>query len=604
MHQRYMFGRLFGVPCIAMVLSASAALAAEAAPTSQTSAASLRIQSVRINRAQTELQKNFANRYGSDGSGVQLQLLLTFKDASVLPVARDAVSIDTFVDDTYQNLLGSERSGYSYQNQPIVSEDGSMVVFTVSSNKPIAEDAGRVFVRGTLAARMARGEVKTATGNLPLNAGQEVTIGGFRTTLRSISDNSGGSNTRGSVTLALSVEGDAARIRKVRALSTDGKPLNDERGTRFSERTRFADRGSAGQPSTLYVNLGPGPQPARITLEYGYVEKVESVKIPFEAQVDLGVTKVSAPQPSGEPDRASAARTRAWPPPPTPVRAAAEFPARRAPFDPTTRPAEKAKLARAAVDLFSLTIGKPAPGEAAGVKWSNPPAEIFRASGFTLARLMISTPDATILSFAPGGVTLSKFEDDKGVKHATEVYPEKRQSGYGPAPLWTSPDGQQALLTISLTDAPSPGATRCTLAGTVQATVARNERAEESAAIPLLKDQSFHVGPFQGTLAEVRQSPPLSPAQPAGSIEVYVRFDGPVSKIRSVELVNSVSKQVLAERRDLTPGSDEIAPSQKTLMWPMYLHEVPTGPILVRVRHYDRAEVVEIPFDVTTGIGL
>src|SRR2546421_236778 len=98
---------------------------------------------------------------------------MTFTDMAVLPLKADGLEIETFVDDTYQNLLSDRDRGvpYGYPGQQLVSDDGQQVLFTVASNKSLAEEAGRVFVRGALQARVARGAIKTESAKLPLVAG-------------------------------------------------------------------------------------------------------------------------------------------------------------------------------------------------------------------------------------------------------------------------------------------------------------------------------------------------------------------------------------------------------------------------------------------------
>src|SRR5438874_3863580 len=122
-----------------------------------------------------------------------MQLLLTLNNASILPLSREALNIDTFVDDTYQNLSPREMGYPGFQgNAPAVSEDGKMVLFSVTGNKRPADDATRVFVRGTLQGSAVRGELKTASAKLSMTVGERYDVGPFKATLRSITDNGQG----------------------------------------------------------------------------------------------------------------------------------------------------------------------------------------------------------------------------------------------------------------------------------------------------------------------------------------------------------------------------------------------------------------------------
>lgn len=85
-----------------------------------TNEVTLRVQSVKVNRGPTELQREFRNNYYSDGNpAVSMQLLLRLENGIMLTPPQDAVAIEMFVDDTYQSLLGAGREGYSsLRNEP------------------------------------------------------------------------------------------------------------------------------------------------------------------------------------------------------------------------------------------------------------------------------------------------------------------------------------------------------------------------------------------------------------------------------------------------------------------------------------------------------
>ena len=89
-------------------------------------AVSLQIHSARVTQASADLSKRFPGRYYGDGNpGVSLTLLLTLKEGFMLPTGPYAVSIETFVDDTYQSLLSTGNGGAGNANgQNAVSEDG------------------------------------------------------------------------------------------------------------------------------------------------------------------------------------------------------------------------------------------------------------------------------------------------------------------------------------------------------------------------------------------------------------------------------------------------------------------------------------------------
>lgn len=597
--------------------------------TARTSAdVTLQVHAVRITRGfgdHQEHHKRWAGRFHNETSpGVVLQLLLTLKDGAALPVSREALAIGTFVDDMYQNLLGGpNETRYAYQVPP-VSVDGRHVLLTVASSRPPADAAERVFVRGSLNARITRGKPQTSAAKLALKVGAQAQVGRFKTAMRSVADNDR------NLTITLAVTGDATRIRQVRVLSKDGTRIDNDEVRQHNRFTDHGVRGAGGERvSTLHVNIPPAQD--EVTIEYDYAQKVEDVRIPFEAQVDIGQTRVvpieaAAREPAGHegprgdarakerPQEPGARRAKPWPPPP--VGAAtpgAGFPPRRAAFDPATRPvpgtpaaddnAGNPKLEKAAVDLFSLTVSKPAPGEAEGAAWQNPPPRFFAPGGFTIARLMLLTPDATIMSVPPDGVTITRFEDEKG-RHDTTVYAEPTPRGgfRNDRSLVLTPDGRQALLAVTMASAPTPGATRCTLAGEIKAQVARGDKSEASEPVPFAKGHRVRVGPATIRFGDIRQHPPLTPA-PHGDVERgLARRDrvgqGPVDRAarrRHRATARPPARRHVERERHVQGQQHELRPALR--------------PTPARARHRARAPHREdrggdVPFEVTTGIGL
>jgi hypothetical protein len=280
------------------------------------------------------------------------------------------------------------------------------------------------------------------------------------------------------------------------------------------------------------------------------------------------------------------------------------LPSRRTAFSTGTVTLDSRRVTNAAADLFSLTIGKPAPGEVPGVKWNNPPSSVFLASGFTIARVMISTPGVSILNIPADGISISKFEDDKG-KHEPSYYRDARSSGYQAYFAPTSPDGQQTLVTISMTSAPSPGATRIALAGTIRANAARGDHVDESKAFSAKKNESIKVGPYTFQVIEMHAAPVMSPAtmvyQPpyGAAYEMILSAQGAADRIRSIDVLDAQTRQVIGQYRNLMRETNG---SSQNFFFGM--REPAGDQLMLRVSYYDKAEVVEIPFDINTGIGL
>jgi hypothetical protein len=569
--------------------------------TAPSGGATMRVQSFRISR-EVDYQKRFARGgYFPEGDlGVTMQLLLSLDDVSLLPLTREGIVIDTFVDDTYQNLLGTARDGAQVTSVgPQLSDDGQLLLFTIQTRRSPAAQAGRVFVRGTVQGRAARGALETARGALALKVGAQATVGTFATTIRSISDNG-----RTNLSVVAAVDGDASRIRRIRVLADGDRVLQENVQARF-------DQESARNSNTFYMNVPTGTD--EITLEYQIAQRIEPIQIPFEAQVDIGQVKAG---PIGAPAAGPAAlrggRATAWPPPARPAAPAPSLPPRRPTVPPPPpRPAQAANrppvpapttapvLEKTAIDLFGISINKPAPGEVEGVKWANPPGANFRAAGLRTLRLMVTTPDRFILAIPPNSTTITRFEDNLATHPTAGLLPEELNVFTQSVPAAISADGRQALLTIMLAGAPAPGATSCTIAGSMRAKVSKSSPTVRSEAVPLFSNQSFKAGPYEGTFTNV-----VLPAGAEANLlqtQVAVNIKGPVNELASIELEDTETKQSVAS---LSWGARLENSRSDNLGFTMMIRQTPPEQVVVRIRYNDGVEMVEIPFEIKTGIGL
>lgn len=515
-------------------------------------------------------------------------MLLSINDGIILPISTDAIAIETFVDDTFQNLLsaGSDTT-YNGNRQGTVSEDGKTVLFTVATSRAPAEEAGRVFVRGSINARVSRAGPIVATNRVSLNVGEEAVVGPFHTTIQAAQ-----SLSASGLNLSITISGDAARIQKIRILDENETAIGEGRVSSFEIRDR---------PATASLNLRGSPK-GPVIFEITYLEKAERVRIPFEAQVDVGVAK-AGPVQAGDAKPPQRTGTQTWPPP---RESAESLPARRPAFEPGVNKGATNTASRivesAAVDIFSLSVGKPDPLETPSVRWKNAPSPDFHASGFTIARLMLSVPGVSILSIPPEGISVTRFEDDKGTKLDKTLYRETLSSSYSAHPSARySPDGQQMLLTLSLAGTPSPGATRCTLAGEIFVNVGRGESTNFTDKVDLRRGDAFKVGPFTGKVTTLRETPPFQPPFSGLNFELWLSISGPINKLRSIEILDRDGKSITG--RPVAPG-DFSSPQSGEVRCAFHLPSPIRGAVRFKFCYYVSDETVRVPFELNTGIGL
>jgi hypothetical protein len=87
------------------------------------------------------------------------------------------------------------------------------------------------------------------------------------------------------------------------------------------------------------------------------------------------------------------------------------------------------------------------------------------------------------------------------------------------------------------------------------------------------------------------------------SNELYLTVTGPADRIRSIEAVDAATKQLIGQYRPMA-GEQEPMVSSNPRTFNMALRQTVSDELILRINYFDRSEFVEIPFDVTTGIGL
>ncbi|HVT90470.1 MAG TPA: hypothetical protein VHD56_16570 [Tepidisphaeraceae bacterium] len=196
---------------------------------------------------------------------------------------------------------------------------------------------------------------------------------------------------------------------------------------------------------------------------------------------------------------------------------------------------------------------------------------------------------------------MNRFEDDKVGKLDSAIY-RPPDTVVRNQPAFLSPDGQQALVSLSLTSAPSSGATRCSIGGQVRATVARKIVLDSSDPISLFKGRDFKAGPFSGTIVSVAQNAPMTPNATNTSYEVMIRFAGRVSNLLRFEIVDKKTGRTLVDRNILLQESQQQSNAQ-SISFPVALAQVPEE-VIFRVQHCEKIETVDLPFDISTTVGL
>ena len=561
-------------------------------PAEQGEGPKVTVRAVHLERDAEKLAAEFANDITQRNHQTRdgLDLLIDLGDMAVLPLDSDALQIETFLDDTYRDLADPDRvrdGGYSYRqpSRAVESRDGHLIHASISATSPLAADAGRVFVRGSVAANAGVGEAKVERLELVREVGKVSKIGPFEVRLQGIT----AENDR--LSFAFSIKDDDGRISRTRILNDSGEAIHIG-GIMHTQRA-----GSREVRATV-----PADAP-EVVLELTYFDAIRPVRIPFEAQVNLG-TASAGPIAEAKEEAAPAQPNLARPWPPTAVVPPAS--ANRDAFRPgEPDPVEVATVEGATVDLFALSIGRPTADESPSVLWSTPAADELYAQGYVIARMLLSTPGRGILDIPEDAVRITKFEDDLGgaidepydAVVTPTIFNARTRSGD------VSDDGYQARLDVSLPTAPTPGAKSVTVGGVVKATVTKGEEVVTTEEPVRLRDGGpIQLAGYDITIEAVMNTPPgIDRRYPA--LQASVTMSGPLGNVRQLELLDAETQIPLhtVHLHDARfPGNAQGGRRS----FGVSLRSEPPEHVLLRVTRFDETEEVEIPFEWTTGVGL
>ena len=634
---------------------------------SNDTAASAEVVYVQIQRPVPQpVQRLLANRRTAApdrGASINLGLLVRVPGRRVVAATDESLQVSAFIDDKNTDLGDGKRDpnrpnyGYSPSGQSVVGEDGHACLFWITSDRVPAADAGRIFLRGTVMLRTSTGEKTSDRAPLPLRIGKTLEAGPVPMTIRSLSD-TGGSG----VHVTLNADASIEQIQSLKFFDGEGREIKAGAIQKFDSAAQ-AGRGSSTMSFTLPRSVD------EVAVEVVYVERVEELKLPVEVQVDAGVAAVgeAATQPAGPraerparpvltprnrtsrspsgmaaaPPRAPATRPTgaAWPatnpsprtlaPWPVARDAAATLPmlTARAPVPfPATRPAMVRRqpggvapatqpvLEGASVRAVSLAVNKPVGNE--GLKnWTVRPELTFGQQGGTLVRLLVSLPeqgDRRVLGIDSREVRIERYADDTGAELSTDSGLASRNYAYNPnvaAGAMFSRDAREFLLPVEMKDAPSAGATRFLLAGSVPARVGVNEQTAEQKDFSVAVGSVLRAGPHALTIKSIEASIPppsvnadVAPVPLSSRVTVTFASPQPVEAIRKVQFFTADGQEVQAI---LTRPSAAYDPNFAPRTYDCTCHlSRDVDRATVRVTYYERVERVKVPIEIVTGVGL
>jgi len=200
--------------------------------------------------------------------------------------------------------------------------------------------------------------------------------------------------------------------------------------------------------------------------------------------------------------------------------------------------------------------------------------------------LLVSEPERRMVDVQRENCRLNAFVDDKGDDMS-------EGGGFHIVGAEFTDDGHYAIIPLRSTKIPSPGATRIIAEGTLAITTVSGEKTEERISVPLVKETKISVGRGDLIITSVKAE------AGEGRQEITFRYDQPDYLIKHLRLFEESGKEIEAEKT--SPGFGFGGDDSFTKNWllPRGLEKV-----TLKVTYYSRVDSIEIPLDVSVGVGL
>lgn len=218
--------------------------------------------------------------------GTAVAVLLRSADKLIVAVLGDKSRIDAFSDDTGADLLEPPPATGAASNQfsmttsvigpfPTISNDGKSAVVELTAPSSPADGATSLQLKGTIVMQLAVGTSKITVPHAELVSGA-MDVPGYTVAIEQVGEVNWGNGPQRSVTFK--VTGDKAeQLAAVRFLNADGSEIQSQRTMRMR---------MFGHVQVTYV-LDKMVDAA--TIELSFWDGLESVEVPLDMQITLGI---------------------------------------------------------------------------------------------------------------------------------------------------------------------------------------------------------------------------------------------------------------------------------------------------------------------------
>lgn len=239
--------------------------------------------------------------------------------------------------------------------------------------------------------------------------------------------------------------------------------------------------------------------------------------------------------------------------------------------------------------------------KAVGISVSIPdPAPEFPGQGYdkyaragTSVSLMLVHSDKKIVRFHEGS-KLESFTDDKGTKFSLDQF---KFEGFSSSSE-VSPDGHRMIVRVETRDTPAAGAKTVSIKGKLVVFCSPQTQEAVQKDMALAKDTQIELGPIKAKISAIK------PSKWGTEEHLQVEFtnDTGYDALKDLTFQDASGKEIKFQQGG---GMNSMGPGGK-LLSATKIYILPGKPdkVTIKAVYYDKIEKLEVPIDLTVGLGL
>ncbi len=210
----------------------------------------------------------------------------------------------------------------------------------------------------------------------------------------------------------------------------------------------------------------------------------------------------------------------------------------------------------------------------------------------TTVALLVEAPQGGLISYDDNASELTKLVDDKGTNLLVKAgFSTPGLSGFGEV----SEDGKAMIVEAVGGEVPQAGAKTIQAQGKIVAQMATKKQTHTVNDVKLAKGGKIQAGPVDLTIEEVGK-----PGWGDMPMQVSLKADRDLTDIAAVRFLDEQGKAIESE----SAGSSRMSFGDQVTVTREYRLAREVEAVTVEIDVWTDLRTVEVPFDVTTGVGL